>query len=242
MTRALVLRAREDAARTAAKLRELGYEPLLSPVLEIAATGEPIPAGAYDAVLASSAKGLECAGAEAQPYKSLPFHAVGAKTAAAAQSQGWRPEIVAGNAEAILPLLLDHYGAPAHFLYLAGRDRQAALEAGLRAGGHAITAAEVYEARAAERLSDEAVASMREGAVDIALHYSRRSAEIFLALAEAAGLTPHLSRMAHVALSEEVAKPLRAIGLNPAVAAKPDEAGLLAAARNALEGALLRDT
>lgn len=237
-----MLRAREDAARTAAKLQEMGCEPLLSPVLEIAATGAAIPAGAYDAVLASSAKGVECAGPETHLLKSLSFHAVGAKTAAAAQAEGWRPDIVAGNAEAILPLLLDRYRAPAHFLYLAGRDRQAALEAGLRAGGHAITAVEVYEARAAERLSDEAIASMREGAVDIALHYSRRSAELFLNLAGAAFLTPHLARMAHVALSEDVARPLRAIGLNPAVAAKPDEAGLLAAARDALESAGLRAT
>ncbi len=226
MTLVLVLRAREDAARTAAKLLEMGYEPLLSPVLEIATTGAPIPAGAYDAVIASSAKGIECAGAEARSLKSLPFHAVGAKTAGAARAQGWSPDIVAGNAEAILPLLLERYRAPAHFLYLAGRDRQAALEAGLRDGGHVVTAVDIYEARAADRLSDEAIAAVRDGAIGVALHYSKRSAEIFLRLADAEGLTPHLSRMAHVALSEDVATPLRAMGLTPAVAAKPDEAGL----------------
>jgi len=54
--------------------------------------------------------------------------------------------------------------------------------------------------------------------------------DIFLALVDAAGLTSRLSKMAHVALSEDVATPLRAFGLDPAVAAKPNEAKLLACA------------
>ncbi|MGJ0505728.1 MAG: uroporphyrinogen-III synthase [Methylocystis sp.] len=231
MTTALVLRAREDAARTARKLQALGYTVVLSPVLEIAATDAPIPPGDYDAVLASSAKGLECAPAAADAFRRLSFHAVGAKTAAAAQARGWRPEIVAGNAEAILPLLLGRYTSPVHFLYLAGRDRQPMLEAGLRAGGHAVTAVDVYEARAAETLSEAARAAIEAGRVDVALHYSRRSVEIFLRLATAAGLGGRLSEMAHAALSADVAAALHATGLMPVVAEKPDEAGLLEAAK-----------
>ena len=59
MTRVLVLRAREDAERTASRLRAMGFTPLLSPVLEIVGTGAAIPRGPFDAVLATSAKGLE---------------------------------------------------------------------------------------------------------------------------------------------------------------------------------------
>jgi uroporphyrinogen-III synthase len=230
VTRILVLRAREDAARTAGKLRDLEFDPVLSPVLAIVATGATAPQGRYDAVLASSAKGIECLGDEAAELNTLPFHAVGAKTAAAAKAFGFRPDIVAGNAEAILPLLLARYPKPAHFLYFAGRDRQPLLESGLRAAGHAVTAVDVYEARAAVSLTSEARAAIDAGTIDIALHYSRRSVEIFLGLAEAAGLTPKLAGMAHVALSEDVAAPLRALGLDPAVAAKPNEAHLLACA------------
>jgi uroporphyrinogen-III synthase len=229
--RVLVLRARDDAARTAEKLRALGLEPVLSPVLEIVATGACVPAGDYDAVLASSAKGIESAGSNAEAFKRLPLHAVGAKTAEAARARGWRPGVVAGNAAAILPLLLERYAAPAHFLYLAGRDRQAALEMGLVGAGHRITAIDVYEARAARALSDRARAALAAGSIDLALHYSRRSATIFLALVEAAGLTASLRSIAHVALSEDVATPLRAFGLSPIVAGEPDEAGLLQAAR-----------
>ena len=230
MTRALVLRAREDAARTAEKLRAMGIEPVLSPVLEIAATNAPIPPGDYDAVLVSSAKGVECAPASAQAFQTLPLHAVGAKTAAVARAHGWRTDIVAGSAEAILPLLVLRYTSPVKMLYLAGRDRQPTLEAGLRAAGHAITAVNVYEARAVETLTDDARAAIAAGSIDVALHYSRRSVEIFLRLVEGCGLTPRLGDIAHAALSEDVAAPLRAIGLNPVVAKKPDEAALLEAA------------
>jgi uroporphyrinogen-III synthase len=230
VTRVLVLRAREDAARTAGKLREMGYEPVLSPVLEIVATGAALPDDRYDAVLASSAKGIECLGEEGGRLTTLPFHAVGAKTAAAAKARGFRPDIIAGNAKAILPLLLARYPNAADFLYLAGRDRQPMLEAGLRAAGHEISAVDVYDARAAERLTDDARAAIGAGDIALALHYSRRSVEIFLTLVDAAGLTPKLTEMAHVALSEDVAAPLRALGLAPAVAAKPNEANLLACA------------
>ncbi|MGJ0393844.1 MAG: uroporphyrinogen-III synthase [Methylocystis sp.] len=230
MKRVLVLRATEDAFRTTEKLKEICFTSVVSPVLEIAATATPIPQGAYDAVLASSAKGIDCAGPRGEFYKALPLHAVGAKTAAAAQAHGWRPEIVAGSAEAILPQLLARYPAPTCFLYLAGRDRQATLEAGLRAAGHRVTAVDVYEARAAASFTEPARAALAAGEIDIALHYSRRSAEIFLRLVEAAALTGRLHAMSHVALSDDAAAPLRAAGLSVACAEKPDEAHLLKAA------------
>lgn len=234
MTRALVLRAREDAARTAEKLRVMGVEPVLSPVLEIVATGAPIPAGDFDALLASSSKGVECASPAAESFRTLPFHAVGAKTAAAARARGWSPDIVAGSAEAILPLLLLRHTYPAKFLYLAGRDRQPTLERGLRDAGHEIAAVNVYEARAAEKLTDEAHAAIAAASVDFALHYSRRSVDIFLRLAGDAGLISQLRAMSHVALSDDVAAPLRAIGLEPHVAERPNEVGILNAVSNVL--------
>ncbi len=227
MKRVLVLRAREDALRTAEKLRAMGFEPVLSPVLEIVATGATIPPGNYDAVLASSAKGVAFAtGVEA--CKSLPFHAVGAKTALAAATRGWTPNIVAGNAEAILPLLRARYSRPAHFLYLAGRDRQMALEDGLIAAGHCVTPVNVYEANAATALTPEAIAALQAGEIDAALHYSRRSAEIFLSLAEGARLS--LGGVRHLALSDDTAQPLKPFETEEekvAVASTPDEAGLL---------------
>ncbi|MGJ0427353.1 uroporphyrinogen-III synthase [Methylocystis sp.] len=229
----LVLRAAEDAARTAGKLHALECVAVISPVLEFVATDAIIPCGEYDAVIVTSAKGVEFAG-DARPLRAAPLHAVGEKTAEAARARGFQPDIVAGNAEAIVPLLLERYQRPADFLYLAARDRQNVLEAGLRAAGHEVQTVEVYEARAAQSLTAEALAAIAARRVTAALHYSRRSAEIFLQLAQAAGVADALRDMTHVALSEHVAAPLRRLGLETLVAAKPDEEHLLSLLSNQL--------
>lgn len=226
MKRALILRAYEDAARTAEKLKARGYESIISPVLEIAATDAAIPQGDYDAMLATSSKGIELAGGS-PVFPGLTLHAVGAKTAAAARARGWSPEIVAGNAEAILPLLLARYETPANFLYLAGRDRQPTLENGLKAANHRLTTVCVYEARATAALAKDAIEAIASDGLDAALHYSRRSVTIFLSQIDAAGLSGRLGAMRHLALSADVAVPLQARGLEPLIAATPDEAGLL---------------
>jgi len=205
----------------------MGFEPVVAPVLEIVATQAALPQGGFDAVLASSAKGLEHARA-AEGLRALPLHLVGATTARAAERLGWRADIVAANAAALLPLLRARYAAPARFLYLAGRDRQETLEQGLRDAGHEVVTVDVYEARAAPSLGDDARLALQNGEIAAALHYSRRSAEIFLSLARAADVSQNLASVTHLALSGEVAAPLSQAGLPARVAETPDEAGVLA--------------
>jgi uroporphyrinogen-III synthase len=223
----LVLRAREDAERTALRLRAMGFAPLLSPVLEIVGTGAAIPRGPFDAVLATSAKGLEFC---AQPgeLQTHPLHAVGARTAQIAQKLGWRPDLLAGNARALARLIRARYKTPARFLYLAGRDRQNELETGLRAAGHDVTIVETYEARAATALAPAALDALAKGEIAAALHYSRRSAEIFMALSRDAGLTETLNEIDHLALSSDAASPLP----RARIAERPDEEHLLRLLQN----------
>jgi uroporphyrinogen-III synthase len=228
VTRVLLTRANEDGERTAEKLRQLGIEPLLSPVLEVVATGAAIPRGAFDVVLATSAKALENAGEELSELRDLPLHAVGRRTAQTAERFGLRADIVAANAQTFLPLLRERYERPTRFLYFAGRDRRDELEKTLRAKGHSVAVVETYEARAARALTDAAAAALKAGEVGAVLHYSKRSAEIFLDLVRAARLIEKLRGVAQLALSPEVAKPLSGAGLaRVLVAEKPDEEHLL---------------
>jgi len=220
--RVLVLRARADAERTAAKLRAMGFAPLLSPVLEIVATGAAMPEGVFDAVLATSAKGLEFC-AEPGETLNLPLYAVGARTAQIARELGWRTELVAGETRALMPVIHARHETPARFLYLAGRDRHDDLEVGLRLAGHDLTVLETYEARAATALSKEAARALANSEMDVTLHYSRRSAEIFMALARQAGLTEALGGIDHLALSKDAASPLP----RARIAKRPDEEHLL---------------
>ncbi len=228
MKRVLVLRAREDAGHTAEKLRAMGFEPLVSPVLEIVATGAAIPEGPFDAVLATSAQGVKHL-APAHALPAAPLHAVGARTAKAAEKLGWRTYLVAGNSASLLALIQARYRAPAKFLYLAGRDRRDDLETGLRAAGHEVVTVETYTAQAASALSQEAREALSNGEVAAVLHYSGRSGKIFLQLAHDAGLTDSLRQTRHLALSKDVALPLaRELGVSAHVAETPDERHLLA--------------
>ena len=222
----LILRAKEDALRTAEKLRQFGFISILSPVIKIYPTHAKAAIADYDALIASSAKAFETAD-EIKSFTHLPAHAVGAKTALSARNRGFEPEIVAGNAEAILPLLLQKYHKPTHFLYLAGRDRQPFLEDGLRQAGHIITLHEVYKAEAAQRMTQEAENLLRANQLSAALHYSKRSVEIFIELITAAQLLANLSKIKHFTLSKDVAYPLERLQLEPYVADKPNETQLL---------------
>jgi uroporphyrinogen-III synthase len=72
-------------------------------------------------------------------------------------------------------------------------------------------------------------AALAAGAIDGVLHYSRRSADAFTALALAAVIDLKQLATKHYCLSAQVAEPLHQAGVAaPAVAATPDEAALLA--------------
>lgn len=224
MKRVLVLRAKEDIPITAKKLRERGFEVVRSPVLKVVSTGAALPEGPFDAVLATSEKGVEFAPDPA--LKTLPLLVVGAKTARYATSEGWRTEIVAENV-ASLQKVAARYAVPTRFLYLAGRNRQPALENGLTEAGHKVSTVEVYEARAEQRLWKDARELISEDGIDYALHYSRRSASIFLHLARSARLANKLRNITHLALSDDVAAPLRLANLDVKASPNPNETSLL---------------
>lgn len=246
MKRVLLTRAREDGERTAAKLRAMDHEPLLSPVLEIAPTGARLPDGPFDGVIVTSAHAIRCAGPEISKLAPAPLYVVGERTARAATQAGLRVAATAPDVARLAAALREMDRAPSgaqlldeaearlkarapmRFLYLAGRDRKSALERALREDGREIATVEVYEARAASTLSDEAVAALARGDIDAALHYSPRSAAIALDLAAKAGLLERLCKVPHLALSEDVARPLRQAGCaRVLVAQAPDEERLL---------------
>lgn len=271
MTRVLVTRARNEAERTAEKLRRLGFTPLISPVIEIVATGATIPRETFDAGLATSARAIRHAGEGLDGISSLPFYVVGARTAQAAEQRGLCVTAQAPDVEGLIAMLREsplptlssptrkeeparpdrstretpiasapspaergrdwEAVSPFRFLYLAGRDRKDKLERCLYESGHRITTVETYEARAARSLSDEALAALSRGEITAVLHYSARSAAIFLELAS--DLPPSGgASVTHLALSEDIARVLRdADCVDVRVARAPDEEQLLRALR-----------
>ncbi len=223
--RVALFRARDDAARSGARLRRLGFRVASSPVIEIAPARMKTASERYDAVVASSAKAFI---GEAPVEAAARLYAIGARTARAAEARGWRLAAPpAPDAARLVETLRRELPPRARVLYLAGRDRNPTLEVAL--GG--FCALEVVEAYAAE-----ARASWRPGEIRAlascaaALHYSRRSAALAARLAEKSSLAQHFLALRHVCLSEDVAEPLRAIGAPCVlVAERPEEAALFAA-------------
>jgi uroporphyrinogen-III synthase len=224
--RVIVTRARGDAARTAAALRARGHESLLSPVLEIVATGVEIVAEHAGALITTSAHAFDALAPEdAQRLAPLPLFVVGARTAKAAVDAGFAPpRLVAAHVVELAQQIATALPAPARLLYLAGHDRKPDLETALGDQGHVLDVVVTYEARAIEALSPETAKALARGEADAVLHFSRRSAQLFAACAAKAGLATQEEALRHVCISRDAA-----LGAGAVIAPTPDSAGLFKA-------------
>jgi uroporphyrinogen-III synthase len=223
--RVALTRPIEDARRSAAALRARGFEPVLAPAIEIAPSGTQPPHGDYDSVLATSANAFTFLPAETLARLSgLKLHVAGERTAAVARAMGFgAPETTSADAATLAASLAAR--SPFRFLYLAGRDRKPTLESTLRAAGHHVVATEVYAAEARDAWSAEEVEAL--ATCGAALHYSRRSAELAIGLAERAGVGDHWRGMLHACLSADAAEPLRLLGAQRIVVAMGAQEPLL---------------
>ena len=137
--------------------------------------------------------------------------------------------IGAGDGEGLSTLVRLTLPRPARLLYLAGRDRKPNLEPSLSAAGIDLEVVETYAAAPLDHWPEAVGRALRDGAIDAALHYSRRSAELALTMSERSGIGDAFLLLHHACLSADVAEPLMAAkAFAVAVAARPDEDSLLA--------------
>jgi uroporphyrinogen-III synthase len=229
--RVLVSRPQPGAARTAARLAQCGCEAVVAPVLSIAATGEPAPAGPFDALILTSARAVPTLAPEPARWRAVPLFCVGERTAAAAAEAGFaHVHAGPGDARALAGVIARHVTAGARLLHVAGRERKPEPAASLTQQGFAVEVWTAYAALAAERLPDAAFEALVGAQLDGALHYSRRTAAVLVELVRRAGQMAALAALHHACLSADAARPLQAIGAERiAVAARPDEEALFAA-------------
>jgi uroporphyrinogen-III synthase len=231
MMRVVVTRPQDDGERTAAALRARGHKVLVAPLLQI----EPVQAVLrpnWGGVIITSANAVNAIAAHParEALARLRLFAVGERSAEAARQIGFADVVAAGGSVRDLVRLLSarRADAEAPLLYLAGEDRASDLVAELAAHGIAAEMAVVYRAAAAP-FPPALIAALKEGEVDAVLHFSRRSAESYLAGASRAGITAQALGVRHVCLSLPIAAPLTAAGAaKVAVAPRPDEAALIA--------------
>jgi uroporphyrinogen-III synthase len=225
--RVLVTRSPEDAERTARRLAVRGHEALIAPVIRIAPTGEPQPEGPFDAFVITSAHAARALSAVAA--KQAPVFAVGLHTANAVREAGFSFVVAAsGDARSLSASIRDGLVPGATLLHVTGRHRKNEPAASLLAAGFQMRQWQAYEAQAVESLPASAIDALRTGRIGAALHYSRRSADLFLRLTSAAGLTSELEALSHLCLSADAAAPFASLGITTLSAAQPDEDALLA--------------
>lgn len=230
----LVTRPQEDAATLAARLRDIGHDVTVDPLLTIHIDKDvPLTRARVQALLVTSANGLRAllARGDVAAWTALPLLAVGPTTAALARDAGFADVREAGGDVVSLTGLaaetLDPDGGP--LLHLAGTVTAGDLKQALEEKGFWVERAVLYDARAADALSAATADALKAGALDGVLLYSRRSSEIFLHLVEAAGLGSALSNVQAYCLSANAAAPLQGAGFKAIhVASAPNEAELLA--------------
>lgn len=226
MRKVLVTRPEPAASATAARLRRLGFEAVVAPVIRIESIRASMPDGLFDGIVVTSANALGGLTDISEAMKSLPVLCVGERTADAARRAGFhRAESAGRNARHLVSVLFGRFQAGARFLYLAGSVRKRDVEDELVRHDIHCETVETYHAIPEREWPSVLLAGI--GDCDAVLHYSRAAAEAFLAVADRSGFDPTGKSLQHLCLSDDVAEPLRQAGvLLVEVAQTPNEDAL----------------
>lgn len=225
-----VTRPAEDASDLASTLGSRGYAVIVEPLLVIEHhAGPPLDLADVQALLATSANGVRAL-AVRSPERGLPLLAVGDATARAARSAGFvRVESASGDVVALAELVKRRLDPVRGVVLHAASSEVAGDLAGmLAAAGFACRRAVLYEARAAQSLSEGLATRIRAGAVDGVLVFSPRTAGTLVRVLAADGLASAAAGMSVYCLSGNVAGAARALPWRRIVtAAEPTQAALL---------------
>jgi uroporphyrinogen-III synthase len=218
--RVWITRAQPGAARTAARLTALGFEPVVAPLLTI----RPLPdalAHAPDlstvaALAFTSPNGVEAFAALTPRLRALPVFAVGDATAEAARATGFHDaRSAAGDIHALARLI---NASPIHGLILAPGAREPAGDIHALLPDHNLQRLPVYAAE-----ETDAAAPVAFNAV---LVHSPRAARALAAILSPDAAAQRLA----ICISAAAAAPLATLGFAEIrTADAPDEASMLTA-------------
>jgi uroporphyrinogen-III synthase len=210
----LITRPRGDGETLAETLQQQGLHIICEPLTEIILHHQQrhlVEAALMtdpNAVIVTSRHGARALAALTElrdPY----ILAVGEATAEAAESLGFvRVAAAGGNVQQLIKYIEAGYDEGAHFLYVSGKHVRSDLAEALEPLGMEVDRVVVYEAVAAESLSDTLTEQLRRGQIDGVTFLSPRAAEIFNTLLAKAGLEKETTRLEAFCLSEAVAEKL----------------------------------
>jgi uroporphyrinogen-III synthase len=242
----LVTRPQPDDEATAAVLRARGFEVLLAPMLRF----EPVAfhadeAARYGAVIVTSANALRGVAPhlEASRLLELPLFTVGKHSAEAARRAGFNKVIsadgdAAGLRDSVVAAVKTKQLKKADtLLYLAGADLARDLAGELGERGFTVVTQTTYRMVPVPSLPRDVCDAFAAHRIEAVLHYSRRSARVFLDAARAGGVEISALAIPQCCISAAVASVVRDAGATQVVAAaSPDENALFGALDRALRG------
>ncbi len=210
-------------------MRRLGHEPVFAPVLAIRDLATPAPPLADVGALIVTSR--HAAGATACIDPSPPVFAVGAGTAAALAAAGVP---VAGQASGDGAALADLISARLRpeqgaLVHPTGTVRAAGLAAALEAAGFDYRPWPVYSADPVDRLPEQVVAALADGAIDAVTLHSPRTARLFGERLVEAGVVAGTEALVALTLSANVADAIRSWPWREIrIAERSDERGMAA--------------
>jgi uroporphyrinogen-III synthase len=211
MTTMLVTRPEPDAQSTLLRLDALGIKAIAAPVMtRLTLDASLPPPDGFAAMAVSSANGLRALDDRGvlERYLHLPTFAVGDRTAWEARQLGCADVVSAGGtvSELVNAIARAHLSGPV--FYPAGKHLSHDLGKALAPFGIMVATARIYDMVATDALPPTVIAGLAGGSIGGAMLYSRRSAEIFVALLDGHLDQGERSAIAMLCLSETVAEPL----------------------------------
>jgi len=229
--RILITRPRSDAEVLAVQLHALGHTTLIEPLIDIVfADGPALDLTGLQALLFTSANGARAA-ARRTTDRTIRVLAVGRATGAEARALGFMrvSESTGEGVETFAHTVREQLN-PAHgtLLHITGTVMAGDLKGALEPSGFVVHTEQLYDARPADALSAPFTAELTAGRIDAATFFSPRTADRFVTLIKAAGLTLPCEKITALALSDAVAKALAPLRFRKILtAAHPNTAALL---------------
>lgn len=231
----LVTRPKKQALSTAQKLKALGHQPIVEPLLEVRSIPAKLPIGEFDAVILTSANAIDRLDHNwpVQNREQVPVLVTGTTTQEAAANAGFTmAQSVNGSAldlvDAVPSWLNKHKKRnPVQILYPCAEAVAHDLCALLTTKDIICVSWPVYKTIAKQELSAEVVDQLLSGQIDLVLLYSARTAAAFAGLIEELKLDG--TKIQSLALSEEVKNSLPStLRSNCNFAKEPNEEALFA--------------
>jgi len=208
--RVLVTRPLEDSLETAQRLKALGHDVVIAPLLEIRfRDGGDIALDGVQAILATSANGVRAL-IRRTARRDVPVFAVGQQSAEEARTAGFADVRYAEGGSTALATAAAGWANPAKgaLLHISGMDVAGDLAGALEASGFTVHRETLYEAVAVDTLPEAAASALRNDTLHAVLLFSARSSEAFVAGVAAASLAQNCEGILAVAISEAASRPL----------------------------------